>query len=562
MTERLEAGGAVFTDEERGSSEERDVVVIGGGYSGASAAILLKRGHPERRVLLVERREAADRKVGEATIELSALFMIKALGLSTYLALNHLPKHGLRYWYLRPGQDTIGDPSEIGAWDCAHLPTYLLARDRLDEHLMELAEEQGVEIVRPARVRRVELDTYRNCVEILQPGGRRLLRAPWIIDASGRGTLLARRFGWLDRDGPHRIGAIWARWKNTFDLDGLDPDAPSRREPRTQAPRTLCTNHLAARGSWIWFIPLASGETSVGIVYHHDDHALHERSDRRSAYLDFLDANPIGRRWLRDAELLDDDLRCLPLLPHVTRHYAGEGHALVGDAAGFIDPFYSPGLDHCSQSVMATVELVGRYFEEGASAGLRGAIERHDARFRLSYQRLRDAIYVHKYRYMGEWDLFRAAYLLEVPGYFLALARPSWRNFEKHYCVPAFTGPGGALLYRIGCFYNRRLAAIADRRVALGQSGAANAGRRLSPVFDLRLTSIFHYLVLGALYYLRAEAGHLWSVWTKAAVAAPNPGEGQARAGAARALGPLPEAEHKAAARSPEQGRRADVAGL
>ena len=36
----------------------------------------------------------------------------------------------------------------------------------------------------------------------------------------------------------------------------------------------------------------------------------------------------------------------------------GPGWALVGDAAAFLDPYYSPGLDHAAFSVEASVALV------------------------------------------------------------------------------------------------------------------------------------------------------------------------------------------------------------
>ena len=51
---------------------------------------------------------------------------------------------------------------------------------------------------------------------------------------------------------------------------------------------------------------------------------------------------------------------CGPIshLAYVTRQYMGNGWALLGDAAAFLDPYYSPGLDHASFSVEATVEIV------------------------------------------------------------------------------------------------------------------------------------------------------------------------------------------------------------
>src|SRR6185503_19685848 len=56
----------------------------------------------------------------------------------------------------------------------------------------------------------------------------------------------------------------------------------------------------------------------------------------------------------------EDDFLAYAHLPYRSRQYAGPGWGLVGDAGSFMDPYYSPGLDHASMSVWATVRLVGR----------------------------------------------------------------------------------------------------------------------------------------------------------------------------------------------------------
>ncbi|HSF39291.1 MAG TPA: tryptophan 7-halogenase, partial [Thermoanaerobaculia bacterium] len=58
-----------------------DVVILGGAFSGAAAAVLLKRDRPDLSVLVVERQEAFDAKVGEATTEMSGMFLTRRLAL-------------------------------------------------------------------------------------------------------------------------------------------------------------------------------------------------------------------------------------------------------------------------------------------------------------------------------------------------------------------------------------------------------------------------------------------------------------------------------------------------
>ena len=92
-----------------------DVAVVGGALAGAATAILLSRFAPGARVLLVERRAAFDRKVGEATVEVSARFLHTLLGLADHLESEQLPKHGLRFWLTDGPGRTLAEMTEVGS---------------------------------------------------------------------------------------------------------------------------------------------------------------------------------------------------------------------------------------------------------------------------------------------------------------------------------------------------------------------------------------------------------------------------------------------------------------
>jgi 2-polyprenyl-6-methoxyphenol hydroxylase-like FAD-dependent oxidoreductase len=72
--------------------KQYDVVVIGGALSGAATATLLLRQNPGIRVLIVEKSAKLTRRVGEATVEVSAFFMGRVLGLTQYLNESHVVK--------------------------------------------------------------------------------------------------------------------------------------------------------------------------------------------------------------------------------------------------------------------------------------------------------------------------------------------------------------------------------------------------------------------------------------------------------------------------------------
>ena len=76
-------------DSESSAAKHYDVAIIGGALSGAAAALLLLRAHPKLRVLIIEKSTAFTRRVGEATVEVSAYFLSRVLGLTQYLNEAH-----------------------------------------------------------------------------------------------------------------------------------------------------------------------------------------------------------------------------------------------------------------------------------------------------------------------------------------------------------------------------------------------------------------------------------------------------------------------------------------
>jgi len=76
-----------------------DVVVVGGSLSGAATAVLLLRKNPGLKLLIVEKSTHFTRRVGEATVEVSAFFLGRMLGMTQHLNESHLVKQGMRFWF-------------------------------------------------------------------------------------------------------------------------------------------------------------------------------------------------------------------------------------------------------------------------------------------------------------------------------------------------------------------------------------------------------------------------------------------------------------------------------
>src|SRR6266446_4718547 len=134
-----------------------DVIVIGGALSGAATATLLLRQNPGLRLLIVEKSAQLTRRVGEATVEVSAFFMGRVLGLTQYLNESHLVKQGLRFWFTNDEVKTLADASELGPLYQVRVPSYQLDRAAFDEEVLHRAGIAGAEILRSATVIDVQL---------------------------------------------------------------------------------------------------------------------------------------------------------------------------------------------------------------------------------------------------------------------------------------------------------------------------------------------------------------------------------------------------------------------
>jgi flavin-dependent dehydrogenase len=477
-----------------------DVVILGGAFSGASAAILLRREAPQLRVLIVEKATAFDAKVGEATTEMSAMFLTRRLAMWHHLEAEHLPKEGLRYWFSNSKVTGHANASEAGGYLRSSVPAFQLRRDTLDEYLLATAIAEGAEILRPAKARDVEVGEFSNKLTIETGSETRVITCRWLLDATGRVNFLGRRLNLIDRNDEHPTAAIWCRWKNIRHIDDMAA-RQGELAKRNISSRRFATNHYMGYGYWIWVIPLGNGETSIGVVFDKRLVDLHQSKNREEDFVAFLKAIPALAELLEGAEPRFEDLRFYSHLPYVTRQYMGKGWALIGDAAAFLDPYYSPGLDHAAFSVEATNEIIKM---DAMGKDVTERIDEHNVTFLRSYHRFFNAIYKDKYYYMGELDLLSASFLIDTAQYYIFVVTPAYRFLKKFQWMPVL-GPRPAFIsYHLMSIYNKRFKAIALTRRAVGEEGTRNDNRRIKAYYNLNFAP-FHMAARGLKLWLWAE---------------------------------------------------------
>ena len=490
-----------------------DVVIIGGSLSGAASATLLLRELPELKVLVVERAAQFGRRVGEATVEISGYFLGRVLGLTQHLNDQHLVKQGMRFWFANERTESLGDASEIGPKYNVRLPAWQLDRAVVDEEVLRRAVAAGAELRRPVQVTGVRLSPGGQQVVTIRDGATtEEIACRWVIDASGFAALLARQEGWLEPNADHPTASAWARWRGVKDWDSADL---AKKYPawadRCFATRNTATNHIIGDGWWSWWIPLKGGDVSVGVVF---DQRLVEfpQGDAKlgDRLKEFLCRHPIGREMLADAEWIEGDVHWRKNLAYSSRTMAGDGFALVGDAAAFLDPLYSPGMDWISFTTTATTALIAA---ERRGEPIAPLVEKHNANFTRSYRRWFEAIYQDKYDYLGEFDLMRIAFRMDLGLYYLGIVSQPFKFGPKALAVPPFAPPVSTPVYYFIRTYNRRMAAIARdrrRRRALGPENDAH--HYLFPSFSLSAGDV-KFVAWATLRWLALELREGWRTW-------------------------------------------------
>ena len=490
-----------------------DVIVMGGSLSGSATACLLRRKNPRLRVLILERSERFKRRVGESTVEVSAYFLGRVLGLTDHLLEKHLPKQGMRFWFANERARALDQCSETGPRYNVRLPGYQVDRAVLDEHVLATAAAEGAVVQRSVRIRHVRLaNGAAQTIEWDDAGGAsHATTARWIVDASGFAAILARQEGWFVNNAAHPTATCWSRWTGVRSLDGREFAAKYPAwSMRVPGLRSTATNHLTGRGWWAWFIPLKGGDVSVGVVYDQRIAELPPGPSLGARLRDMLVSHPVGRELLADARWQEGDVHFRRDLAYSTTTFATDGAVLVGDAAGFIDPLYSPGMDWIAFSASAAVTLILDSFR-GKPVAPR--VARHNAHFALSYDRWFRALYRDKYYYMADYDLMTLAFRLDLGLYYLGIVR---QPFLHGNCVlesPPFTHANSKWPFRLMELYNSRFAAIAESRHRRGVFGRNN-DRHFFGFISYEFNQRLPWRVAGLLcLWLGLELREGWRSW-------------------------------------------------
>lgn len=336
--------------------EQVDVVILGAGLAGQSLArhLLL---HSGKTVMMLEKRASIPpkrQKYGESSVQVSGYYYSRVLDMEEYLFLEHLIKYNLRFYWKTQGaaNDSIEHYSQSYIRQLSNIPSYQLNRNAFESELLRrnLEEEGRFTFVLEANTRDVLLsDDGGDHRVVFEVGGvAHEVQARWLVDASGRGQVMAKKRG-LRRESPIQHASFFWWVEGLVDVDklGVASNADWRRHPRRRKtghlPSWLATNHFVEEGLWFWVIPLQR-KTSLGLVFDRSVLDHHEVFTVEKATKWVNEHFPLFKDDLAQRKVLD--FSGLQSYAHdCVQTIYPERWGLVGEAGRFHDPLYSPGSD-------------------------------------------------------------------------------------------------------------------------------------------------------------------------------------------------------------------------
>lgn len=300
-----------------------DAVVVGGGPGGSTVATLLARAG--RKVIVLEKEKFPRFHVGESLLPFN-LPIFERLGVGEKVrAAGYQTKHGAFFWNeatggVRPVDFAMG-------LDDRHPTAFHVKRAEFDDLLLRHAGESGAEVREETSVERVLFEEGRAVGVVARSrGGTDEIRARVVVDASGQGALLSRQLGTRRFDPVLKRAGLFAHY------EGI-------RWPEGQRPGDILLP--VDRSVWYWIIPFSDGSCSVGAVFEPSLAAgaasLEEKFDllvtRSPRMVEFLSGSRRSSRIFGISDYSTSSSRA-----------AGDGWALVGDAATFLDPVFSTGV--------------------------------------------------------------------------------------------------------------------------------------------------------------------------------------------------------------------------
>lgn len=300
-----------------------DVLVIGGGPAGSSAATVLAR--KGWRVLQLEKDRHPRFHIGESLLpcnlpildELGVLEKTRALGVLKLGADFPSGDRGYQTFHFRRALGT--SPPHA----------FQVKREEFDQMLFENARDNGVDARDRVKVESVSSEGIgKVSARARDEAGNAIdISARYLVDASGRETVLGSAFKLKRKNSKHQSAAIFAHFHDVEHRPGEEAGNIS----------IYRFDH-----GWCWFIPLRDDIMSIGCVCL-PEYLKQRRGDNEKFLLDTLKQMPEACKRMHNARMTGE-VRVTGNYSYTCSRMSGPGWIMAGDAWAFVDPVFSSGV--------------------------------------------------------------------------------------------------------------------------------------------------------------------------------------------------------------------------
>ena len=321
----------------------RDVLVIGGGPAGTTAATLLAQQGLS--VTLLERERFPRFQIGESLLPYNNDLFAR-LGVTDQLTEgDYFPKYGA---YFVTGDGKTGYRFRFDTrLEDPYRRSFQVKRSDFDHLLMKNAEKHGVDVRQETPVTTIDLS---NPEKVVVNGD---LEARFVLDASGHGSVVGNRIAARADVKSLKKIAFFAHYTNV---------------PRDQGRDAGNTIIVILRDAWLWLIPITADIMSVGLVV-----------DREHYLRCGLEPEALLERTMAGAPFVAERMKRAQRVSQVyarkdfsfrMSNLAGSNYALIGDAAGFLDPIFSTGVFMAMKSADLAANAVVERLRTGSMDAL------------------------------------------------------------------------------------------------------------------------------------------------------------------------------------------------